>query len=663
MRTRILPPLMLSIIILMGAFLYTFHRTYQQRLTELRETTGKRAEDLTRAELRNYVDVMSAALKAIIRDERLESALAAGNREEAIALADPLFHELQTQLHIDHFYFHKTDRTSLARMHEREKFGDRIDRITLLEAEKTGNPSSGIEQGPTGNCTLRVVYPWRRDGKLIGYVELGTEFETVAQRVHDILQVHLVALVDKKHLDRKRWENRNQKLGRQTAWDAFADFVVIDKTMETLPPALTSRLSAGKIVTGEDAIIDVDGKATQVVFLPLADVTGRSLGNLVVLRDIQELTRSARHSVIVVSTISCAVGILLLGFFYAFLGRVGSDLQGRSDQLAQANAKLGQVNAQLGDANARLEQANATLETRVRERTEQLEEAHRKLVDTARQAGMAEVATGVLHNVGNALNSVNISANVVSQKIRQTPVGGLGKAAQMIREHQQNLGEFFTSDKVGCKIPSYLIELGEHLTAEQNALLDEVKNVVTGIEHIKQIVGMQQSYAKNTAVVENIRPSTLMDSAVAMNAEALADSRVEVVREYEEVAAVGLDKHRIIQILVNVLSNARHAVKGKDGGGKKITLRVGAFEQGGKRHIRFEVADNGVGIPAENLTRIFTHGFTTRVDGHGFGLHSAANAAGEMGGSLRAASEGHGKGAVFTLEVPVQQNEPVTCQR
>jgi signal transduction histidine kinase len=265
--------------------------------------------------------------------------------------------------------------------------------------------------------------------------------------------------------------------------------------------------------------------------------------------------------------------------------------------------------------------------------------------------------------VGNALNSVNISANVVSQKIRQTPVGGLGKAAQMIREHQQNLGEFFTSDKIGCKIPSYLIELGEHLTAEQNALLDEVKNVVTGIEHIKQIVGMQQSYAKNTAVVENIRPSTLMDSAVAMNAEALADSRVEVVREYEEVAAVGLDKHRIIQILVNVLSNARHAVKGKDGGGKRITLRVGAFEQGGKRHIRFEVADNGVGIPAENLTRIFTHGFTTRVDGHGFGLHSAANAAGEMGGSLRAASEGHGKGAVFTLEVPVQQNEPVTCQR
>ncbi|HEV8379017.1 MAG TPA: ATP-binding protein, partial [Tepidisphaeraceae bacterium] len=567
---------------------------------------------------------------------------------------------LQQEQHIDHFYLHRADRTNLARVHEPEKFNDKIDRITLLEAEKTQKPSFGIEQGPTGNCTLRVVYPWRHDGKLIGYAELGTEFETVAQRVHDILQVHLVVLVDKKHLDRKRWENRNQKLGRQTDWQAFPNFVVIDKTVETIPPALSQHLLAGHIVNGEDSIIGVEGKATHVAFLPLTDISGRDLGHLIVLKDIDEFRQSARHAVVIVTLICCAVGALKLGFFYVFLGRVETNLNNRTDQLAQANTKLEQVNAQLADANARLEQANATLEARVKERTEQLEEAHRRLLETARQAGMAEVATGVLHNVGNTLNSVNISANVVSQKIRGTPLRGLGKAAQMIREHQHNLGEFFTTDKVGQKIPSYLIELGDHLADEQNAMLEEVKNVVAGIEHIKQIVGMQQSYAKNPVLVEMVKPSDLLENAVVMKADDLTAAKIQVVRQYEEIPTLPLDKHRILQILVNLLSNAKHALAGNTGE-KRIALRLRSLNQSNRRYLRFEVQDNGDGISAENLTRIFTHGFTTRKDGHGFGLHSAANAAGEMGGSLRAASDGPGKGALFTLDVPVHQSEVAAC--
>ena len=324
MRTRVLPTVMLSFALLMGSFLYIFHRMYEQRLSEIRETSSKRAQDLTRTELRNYVDTMSAALKSIIRDQRLEAAFVADDRERAIALAEPLFRELQKEQHIDHFYLHRADRTNLARVHEPEKFNDKIDRITLIEAEKTQKPSFGIEQGPTGNCTLRVVYPWRRDGKLIGYAELGTEFETVAQRVHDILQIDLVVLVDKKHLDRTRWENRNQKLGRQTDWQAFPDFVVIDKTLETIPSALAQRLLGGNIVNGDDTIIDVAGKTTHVAFLPLTDIGGRDLGHLIVLKDIDEFRRSARHAVILFSLICCAVGALKLGFFYVFLGRVES---------------------------------------------------------------------------------------------------------------------------------------------------------------------------------------------------------------------------------------------------------------------------------------------------------------------------------------------------
>jgi signal transduction histidine kinase len=88
--------------------------------------------------------------------------------------------------------------------------------------------------------------------------------------------------------------------------------------------------------------------------------------------------------------------------------------------------------------------------------------------------------------------------------------------------------------------------------------------------------------------------------------------------------------------------------------GKQVTLRVAS----GEGRVRVSVIDNGVGIPAENLTRIFNQGFTTRKDGHGFGLHSGALAARELGGSLHVHSDGAGQGASFTLELPLAGAAP-----
>lgn len=278
-----------------------------------------------------------------------------------------------------------------------------------------------------------------------------------------------------------------------------------------------------------------------------------------------------------------------------------------------------------------------------------LEKAHKDLVHASHMAGMAEVATGVLHNVGNVLNSLNVAANVISTGLRQSKAESLGKISTMLREHNNNLGEFLTRDPRGRLVPEFIEGLARHSTEERARLLQEVDSLQKNIDHIKEIVSMQQAYATMVSIVEPHDATVLMQDSLRMNAGALARHQVQVVTEFETVPPVLAEKSKVLQILVNLIRNAKYAVD--DGGHeeKVMTLRI---ENGAPGRVRIIVRDNGVGIPQENLTRIFAHGFTTRASGHGFGLHSSVLAAKEMNGSLTVQSEGPGMGATFILDLP-----------
>jgi signal transduction histidine kinase len=279
-----------------------------------------------------------------------------------------------------------------------------------------------------------------------------------------------------------------------------------------------------------------------------------------------------------------------------------------------------------------------------------LTKAQKELLDVSRQAGMAEVATSVLHNVGNVLNSVNVSANLVSDQVRKAPVADLGRVVALLREQGANLGTFFTSDPRGPKVPDFLAQLADKFTRQQESQLIEVAALQKNIEHIKDIVAMQQSYAKVSGLDENLSPVELIEDALRMNAGSFQKHEVELVRELPaDLPVVSVDKHKVLQILVNLLRNAKHACEDAGRPDKRITVRATHEND----RVRITITDNGVGIPPENLTRIFNHGFTTKKTGHGFGLHSAANAAKEMGGGLTVHSDGPGQGARFTLELPM----------
>jgi len=282
----------------------------------------------------------------------------------------------------------------------------------------------------------------------------------------------------------------------------------------------------------------------------------------------------------------------------------------------------------------------------------ELESKNQALVETSRLAGMAEVATDVLHNVGNVLNSVNISAASISEHLSDSHLLNIKKVAEMFVEHTDDLGAFLSEDSRGKHIPNYLIKTIELLINEQTHLIEKVQSIRANIDHIKEIINMQQSHARISHFQIESSLIEVIEDAIKINLANLERYKISIVKEYGEVGRVIIDKPRILQIIINLIRNASEALATSEQKDKKLIIRC--YKDQEDNLLRIEVIDNGIGISSENLTKIFQHGFTTKMKGHGFGLHSSALAANEMGGSLSAHSQGLGHGAKFVLEFPLK---------
>ena len=306
----------------------------------------------------------------------------------------------------------------------------------------------------------------------------------------------------------------------------------------------------------------------------------------------------------------------------------------------------------LGELLAIILMASLTVTTTLKAEVARREILHQQLIDASRRAGMAEIATGVLHNVGNALNSVNVSAGVISEKLGGGEVAELAQASTLLKDHSADLPHYLTNDSVGRHLPAYFTAIARAMLDRQNAVGQEMEQLTRGIEHIKEIVRSQQEHSKSTVVTAPASPRVIFEEALAMALPSTDRTSLEITTDFQSLPELPLDRHKLLQILVNLLRNAARAVQQTPPGTtRRITLRL-ARNDG---QLLWQVVDTGVGVSPENLTRIFQHGFTTHHDGHGFGLHSASNAAAEMGGTLTATSDGPGRGAAFTLALPLQR--------
>lgn len=292
--------------------------------------------------------------------------------------------------------------------------------------------------------------------------------------------------------------------------------------------------------------------------------------------------------------------------------------------------------------------------TSQRENEASIQDMHKMMVEASRQAGMAEIATGVLHNVGNVLNSLNVGAKLLAERLKKSRMDKLCQAALLLKEHLPENPDFFINDKRGQVLPGYLVDLSGYLRDEQNRLNATVSDMIERIEHIRDMIMLQQSHSSVRTLWEPLDLATIMEEALRLEMDVnIAHQQVKVVRHYADLPPIYSARGLLLQILVNLLANACQAMGDKPAAERKLSLRIGPHED---NQVRISVEDTGCGIQPRHLTSIFTQGFTTKKDGHGFGLHHASLLAQDLGGMLKAESDGLGKGARFILDIPARKD-------
>ena len=282
------------------------------------------------------------------------------------------------------------------------------------------------------------------------------------------------------------------------------------------------------------------------------------------------------------------------------------------------------------------------------------EKLHHELVAASRGAGMAEVASDVLHNVGNVLNSVTVSASLIQENLRGDSILRLEKMKDLLLEHDGSYGDFLVSDDRGKHFPAALDAMTKTLIAIRTSQLAEADSLIENIDHIRVLIRHQLSNTKCRILIESFQLHAILQKCMEINAQNIWAAGISVELFCPPVLEVKTDRHKLQQIVVNLIKNAVEAFDESTPLGREITIRV--CEMGDD--IQIAVSDTGIGIDEKLVDKLFQHGFTTKNNGHGFGLHSAALDANILGGSLSVASEGIGTGTTFRLTISKSLEQP-----
>lgn len=281
-----------------------------------------------------------------------------------------------------------------------------------------------------------------------------------------------------------------------------------------------------------------------------------------------------------------------------------------------------------------------------------LADAQQQLVDAAHKSGMADMATGVLHNIGNILNSVNLAGEEILRISSNSKIGGLLKANDMLEGHSSDFADFFTNNEKGRKLPGYYLKMGNVLKGEISNINKEAQGLIEKTTMMKEVISTQQAYAHSGFHTEQLSINELIEDALKIQIASLQKWGVKLNKQYGDIPTCLGQKSKLLQVITNLIKNAKEAMANNDqfNKPKEMTIETGIV---GDKYGYIKVIDNGCGISPSELSKIFSHGFTTKESGHGFGLHTSANAMTEMHGSLKVDSEGIEKGSSFTVTIPI----------
>ena len=380
------------------------------------------------------------------------------------------------------------------------------------------------------------------------------------------------------------------------------------------------------------------------------------VGTIVTLGPLKRIARQTLVYLLLPGAMACVftghpfIGLATIYFLYVVAYKGMAEMHGAYLELISLRVASAESAKELEQNNNKLQKTNDELERQV-ERREIMEreraELQEELVTASREAGKAEIATGVLHNVGNVMNSVNVAVGIVHDDFRNTFQRQFNSAIEILDSNLEDLPGFFQNDPRAKHFVPFLKELSQ----KSEGIFTEMCTLRENVDHVIAVVAAQQSFATTAGVMTNINPKTILESALQISGESFNNHNIDVERNFEIVPDFSVDKQKLIQIFVNLIRNAINAIMDADPATRKISVGLNYSSN----DIIFTVKDTGIGIKAEDIQRIFQHGFSTRKDrgGHGFGLHHSICAIKEMDGSIEVTSDGENQGAAFTIKLPI----------
>ena len=328
LKLSFLLPLGLVFAGLIFSFVFlTFERS-QKQINMSSEQSVISVTNMFRHNILEDDSMLEAVSHALLRNKELESVLREKDRSKLLALSSALFNELSKEHQITHFYYHDIDRTNLLRVHKPERFGDKINRFTMLEAESLKAESSGIELGTLGTFTLRHVTPWYdSDQKLLGYIELGMEIDGIFESIEQLYNTHLFMLIHKKHLDKSSWIEGMRMLGHEARWDALDQFVVTNlRTGQILPDEFIANYATDESLISGGFDLEFKGLKHRARVIPIEDKGKRDVGNMWILIDTDKEIEERLKVTLIATGIASALGIILFVLFFRLVGGIETEL-------------------------------------------------------------------------------------------------------------------------------------------------------------------------------------------------------------------------------------------------------------------------------------------------------------------------------------------------
>ncbi|MGB8841566.1 MAG: ATP-binding protein [Aliidongia sp.] len=705
LRWRILLPVTVAMVLLTAAFVVMFARHENQRRDEDIARASELVDNLLTAQLTEDVQEIRSLMELIMRDDQLALALARQDRETLLSLAAPILDTVRMRDRITHFYFIEPDRTMLLRVQLPSEWGDKIDRLVDIQAQRTGEPAWANEQGPFGTLTLRVVYPWYRDGTLIGFLELGKEFEDVVNSFNARLGVDVFLAADKKLFDYTKWQRAHQQYGHQADWDEFPSVVLLSRTHNPLSPPVAAYFAAlGEQHVKHSFRLNFGENVAQAIVTPVTDIQGRTLGEMLILRDVTAAVSEQERTILLVITGCIVLGSLLVAMFYRLLGNVENAIAERAQKLFEAEATLRASESRFRDyaetaldwfwetgpdhsftyissqaGNRGFEDDGRLGQRRwdfAADRFEAVEKWQTHIDALTQREPFRDLVYQVAQPDG-ALRFVSVSGRPIWTADGQfSGYRGGARNVTEAMEAEQILREAKAQAEAANHAKSaFLANMSHELRTPLNAIIGFAEMMTSGILRnvgIERYIGYAADIRRSGLHLLDIVNDVLDMARIEAGKNELCETDLVLADTISDVAGIlttqvdeaGLsliceidpdlprlraDERAMRQILINLLSNA---IKFTPPGG---TITIGV--QNAAVGLRIWVADTGIGIAAENLPKLmdpFTqidNVYQRKHHGTGLGLTLVRSYAALHGGTVSIASD-PGYGTTVRILMP-----------